>query len=184
VKRLYVPTLIVFLSLAGCRGGSRQIDLLPIDPDFDLHVEAVISDFSEVYDDFVKLLHDFNNHLFSCKHGEPEEMEAYAAYYDGEILSKAYIDTTLSSLERLDILDTKIDALVDGAWNIERSFSAHYNRYHGIWNCEWAKFYSPVPENLAPATYIRCVEENLEGVAGFIQSLRLDFEDHIEEFHK
>jgi hypothetical protein len=178
-----LPAILGLALLSCCKSRLSRLDLLPVDPDFDLHVQAVISNFESVHNDFMELLHDYNNHLSGNEHGDPETMEAYVAYYDKEHLPSAYIDTTLSAAERLDILDEKIDALVENAWMFERSYSLHYNAFHGVWNCEWAKFYSSVPEGLAPATYVRCVEENLNGVAGFISSLRLDFDDHMEKFH-
>jgi hypothetical protein len=184
MRKVLLITAIFLTAVLGCKGGTRRLDLLPIDPDFDLHLEAVIARFAEVYDDYVRLRDDYNRHLSETDHDTLEGVESYEAFCDRESLKSAWIDTTLSSIERLDALDAKIDDLVDCAWNFERSFSAHYNRFHGIWNCEWAKFYSPVSDSLPPATYIRCVEENLAGVAGFIGSLRLDFEEHMEEHHQ
>lgn len=183
---------LVFISAAavsGCKKHCSRIDLLPIDPDFDSHVGAVIFKFELLLEDFIILQEEYNNHLFGNHPGTTEEMYAYMSVCDRQSLKNSYTDTTLLPperllpLERLDVLDEKVDDLVDCAWTFERSFSAHYNRYHGVWNCEWAKFYSPVPDSLPPATYIRCVEENLKGVAGFIQSLRLDFEEHMQEHH-
>ncbi|MBN2380396.1 hypothetical protein JXM67_11410 [candidate division WOR-3 bacterium] len=183
MRKVLSITAISLIAVLGCKGGTSRLDLLPIDPDFDLHVEAVVARFAEVYEDYVRLRDEYNHHLTETDHDTLEGVEGYEAFCGRESLESSWIDTTLSPIERLDILDAKIDDLVDCAWMLERSFTAHYNRFHGVWNCEWAKFYSPVPDSLAPATYVRCVEENLEGVAGFIGSLRLDFDDHAEEFH-
>ncbi len=194
-KTLWALFLAAFLLSCGCSRG--KFDILPVDPDIDLHMAAVERSFDELYSKFTVLRQDYNKHL--THHFEYREPQ-----YDS--LGEEIIDTTsvpeiyetpftvycgldnvtyeppsnkMPMTERISLLDEKLGLLGSCVKKFSESYFGHLDACHGTTKPVLEPSYEPLKESLAQATQVRILDIEVRELDTLVAKLMVDFNEHM-----
>lgn len=192
----------VFLAALSCsRGGGGvggRLDLLPIDPDIDLHMTAVERSFNQLYSTFSGLKQDFNKHL--SRHFEYQEPQydslgrviidtnpvpeiyetPFTAYCGLDNVTYAPPSNKMPMAERIAMLDEKIGFLYSCVKKYALLYYDHLEACHDIdQNRPLEPSYKRLKDNLEQASQVRILEIEIRDLDTLVAKLIVHFNEHM-----
>lgn len=187
---------LTFLSCSGPKTG--RFDLLPLDPDIDLHMASIEHSFEALYSKFTGLRQDYNKHL--TRHFEYQEVQydssgeeivdttpapeiyetPYTAYCGLDNVTYAPPSNKTPISERIGLLDEKLGYLNICVNKFSELYCGHLEACHGVKKkCEMELSYKRLSEELAQPTAVRILEIEIRDLDSLLAKLMVDFNEHM-----
>ncbi len=195
----FASAFIVLPGALSCgRGGGGGRDILPIDPDIDLHMAAVERSFDRLYSTFTGLKQDYNKHL--TRHFEYQEPQydslgeeiidtnpvpeiyetPFTAYCGLDNVTYAPPSNKMSMEERIVMLDEKLGFL----YSCVRKYAVlYYDHLEACHDFEQKRplepSYKRLGENLEQATRVRILDIEIRDLETLVLKLIVHFNEHM-----
>ena len=200
--RFITNLFLFFASFLGClscgRGGRGELDILPVDPDIDLHMAAVERSFGQLYSTFTGLRQDYNKHL--SRHFEyqeprydslgeeiidttpiPEVYETpYTAYCGLDYVTYEPSSNKMPMIERIALLDEKLGFASSCVKKFTELYFGHLESCHGVEERPVFEYpYKRLSEGLAQPTAVRILDNEVRELDTLVAALIVDFNEHM-----
>lgn len=156
-----------------------------IDPAIAGRIFLAESDFEELLSSFTDLMKEYNNHLVSDEfHPEAVEAEFFEACCVQDELEVRY-PTDIPPDARLEIINIWFYGLYECCQELERQVRAHLDYFHPEFEQSDETGFAPAPYVPAEPVEVRLetVETNVRNVAGYVEYLRILYDEHLEQAH-
>jgi hypothetical protein len=200
IKALFISLGAAAINLLGAlscgMGGGR--DILPIDPDIDLHMAAVERSFEKVYTSFTMLRQDYNEHL--SMHFESREVQydslgeeivdttpppsvidcPFTAYCGLDNVTYAPPSNKMPISQRIALLDEKLGYLTGCVKKYAELYHGHLEACHGVRKRNEPRLsYRHLSDELARPTAVRILDSEVRELDNLVAWLIKDFNEHM-----
>jgi hypothetical protein len=194
----FASAFIVLPGALSCGRGGGGRDILPIDPDIDLHMTAVERSFEKVYTSFTMLRQDYNDHL--SRHFESREVQfdslgeeivdttslpavidcPFTAYCGLDNVTYAPPSDKMPVSQRTGLLDEKLGYLTGCVKKYAELYYGHLEACHGAREKNEVRLsYKHLSDGLAQPTAVRILDGEVRELDTLVAALIRDFNEHM-----
>lgn len=183
MKLEFILSLILILITAGClkRQVSHHMEPIPAEVEFAMQVEVLEMGFEDVYADFTELTTTYNYHL---SYLEGHEQKIAKRPFEVHCIDTLQPDATMTLEERIELLNTRLDAFRDCASRFKERYNDHIAIFHTdhLITDHLIDVFTEFPEYRRTAPLLNAGDK-LALLDEWMKTFRKVYEVHLEEFH-